>query len=133
MNTHVQSLAGHVALTAAAAGELVAAVDVLEQLAHDRGQRLTPTMQAIRAGLAAATGAGTGAHARTQELHSIPVHTAPREPGTVDTTTAATELGITPSGVRDLVRRGRLPAVRRAGRWWIDPNDIAALSDSRTR
>lgn len=48
---------------------------------------------------------------------------------TVDTATAARILGISPSAVRQLAQRGRLPARRPAGRWLYDAAAVVARAE----
>jgi hypothetical protein len=53
------------------------------------------------------------------------------EYATVDTSQAARILGITPNGVRDLHRRGRLPARRDGGRWAYPVDAVMRRAEHR--
>lgn len=52
------------------------------------------------------------------------VHAGPHDD--IGTAEAARRLGITPNGVRDLVRRGRLGVRRAGGRWLVDAASVDA-------
>lgn len=56
---------------------------------------------------------------------------ADRERYEVGTAEAAHAIGITPSGVRDLARRGRLPARRTGTRWLYPASAVAAAAERR--
>lgn len=64
----------------------------------------------------------SGANARNNDVHEHNESEAGRVTAydLLDTTEAATILGITPNAARDLARRGRIPA-RRAGTRWLYP------------
>jgi excisionase family DNA binding protein len=47
-------------------------------------------------------------------------------------TAAATRLGITANGVRDLARRGRIRAHRNGSRWEFDPADVDEFAAQRS-
>ena len=49
----------------------------------------------------------------------------------VDAAEAARLLGITPAGVRDLLRRGKLPGVRRGGRWMLPARVVVERAERR--
>ena len=49
----------------------------------------------------------------------------------VTTGEAATVLGLTPGGVRDLARRGSIPAYRAGGRWVYPARSVVALAEQR--
>ncbi|MGX9295155.1 helix-turn-helix domain-containing protein [Tsukamurella paurometabola] len=55
----------------------------------------------------------------------------PRPYDLLDTADAARILGITPDGVRALVRRGTLPAFRAGGRWLVFSADVVARAERR--
>ncbi|WP_254704614.1 helix-turn-helix domain-containing protein [Rhodococcus pyridinivorans] len=129
----VQPLTGTIAVPAPVARDLVDAIGRLEQLAHDRGFVLAPHMHRIRADLATALSAvTTDGRASTSVPDLLGDLLFRRDTGLVDTAAAAQRLGITPGGVRDLCRRGRLPAVRRHGRYWITTDDLETLAAART-
>lgn len=56
-------------------------------------------------------------------------HTAPYD--LLDTREAAAVLGITPNAVRDLRRRGRLPAHKAGGRWLYPAASVVARAERR--
>ncbi|WP_051163445.1 helix-turn-helix domain-containing protein [Nocardia brevicatena] len=122
----MQRLEG-VALTDDDAAELAAALDVLAQLAADRGARLSPRLIRLRDGLRAAHDSAH-VHARTGVADIVNALTV--DMGTVDTA-AATVLGLTPDRVRYLCRSGRLPAIRSQGRWWINAVELEAYAGAR--
>ncbi|WP_064255534.1 helix-turn-helix domain-containing protein [Rhodococcus sp. HS-D2] len=128
----VQPLIATIAVPAPVARELLDALARLEQLAHDRGFTLAPHIHRIRADLAAALAVvTTDDRASTSVPDLLGDLLFRHDAGLVDTATAAQRLGITPGGVRDLCRRGRLPAVRRHGRYWITTDDLDALAAAR--
>ncbi len=125
MRPDVQRFDHAVLLTPAAAATVVAGLRALEQLGRTRGARLTPALQAICAQLdeaAAPTDAPTDAYART----SVPA--APWLPlsshDLLSSEEAADLLGCSPSNVRDLARRGALPAHRSGGRWLLERDAV---------
>ncbi|MFF0862340.1 helix-turn-helix domain-containing protein [Nonomuraea sp. NPDC003560] len=63
----------------------------------------------------------------------VPQDPPPPPSEAVGTEEAAELLGITARGVRDLCRRGTLPAVQVGGRWVIDRADLVAYADKRSR
>lgn len=112
-----------VLLTPAAARVLVDLVRRYEQVIAAKGARLTAPYAALLAQLEeAAADGGPDAGART------PVAAAPWLPlsshDLVDTVEAAAVLGCTPSNVRDLARRGALPAHRTGGRWLLERDGV---------
>lgn len=117
-----------VALSDDDAAELVAALDALERLAAAHGARLSPRLVDLRRGLSALaeTRASARADARIGVAEVADALTV--DMGAVDTATAARALGITSDGVRYLCRSGRLPAYRRAGRWWINAAELHAVA-----
>lgn len=100
---------------------LVRALEMLGELLTIRGaaptQKLTAITDELRAGVnTGVTRSKAGADARFVDAESYSAHTPWH--AFLDTKRAADILGITPNGVRDLARRGSLPA-RRAGRQWL--------------
>lgn len=100
---------------------LVRALEMLGELLTIRGaaptQKLTEITAELRAGVnTGATRPKTGADASFVDTEPDSAHTPWH--AILDTKRAAVILGITPNGVRDLARRGSLPA-RRAGRQWM--------------
>jgi excisionase family DNA binding protein len=72
--------------------------------------------------------ANASSNARNPLLQSNSVHYGDRE--LLGSAEAATVLGITPNGVRDLRRRGVLRAERVGGRWRFSAVEIAAHADT---
>ncbi|WP_280484154.1 helix-turn-helix domain-containing protein [Nocardia farcinica] len=117
-----------VALSDDDAAELVAALDALERLAAARGARLSPRLVELRRGLSALAEIRVSARADVRIGVAEVAEALTVDMGAVDTATAAQALGITPDGVRYLCRSGRLPAYRRAGRWWINAAELHAVA-----
>lgn len=89
------------------------------------GRQWTPRMQALRSALAAAayvsrTDGGARKLADQARADSLLGHEF------VDTVTAAQVLGCTPANVRDLARRGTLPARRIGNRWLVSADAVHA-------
>jgi excisionase family DNA binding protein len=68
------------------------------------------------------------ASARVQNPHAAPQHA---RYDLVDTREAAALLGISESGVRDLVRRGKLPGHRAAGRWLLPSASVVERAERK--
>lgn len=72
----------------------------------------------------------------TTDAHvsSIDTATPPAGPSPVMLTTdqAARLVGITPHGIRDAIRTGRLPGIKAAGRWWVPADAAADYATGRT-
>ena len=99
------------------------AVEAFAALLRDRhpSAQLADFVDRLQAKTVAATGAttpNTGTHARNIAPQSDSQHYAAYD--VLDSAEVAAIVGITPNGVRDLARRGRLPA-RRAGKHWLFP------------
>lgn len=111
---------------------LVAAVRALEAAHVNRGARLTAALAAVVAQLdeAAAVGrtdGGTDADARASDP---PRSWAPLcAHDLLDTRQAAAALGCSPGNVRDLARRGALPAHRTGGRWLFERDGVDLRAD----
>jgi len=90
-------------------------------LAH-QGSRLTARMERLRAQLITASDVSTGVSVRPSvpEQGSVPSLTN----DTIGATEAARLLGCSPGNVRDLARRGALPAHRTGGRWIFDAHTV---------
>ncbi|GFG62804.1 hypothetical protein MKUB_29140 [Mycobacterium kubicae] len=69
--------------------------------------------------------------ASVRALQRDSVHAGPHVTGTMGTGQAARLLGISANGVRDLARRGRLPASRTGTRWQFDAAAVTAFSQRR--
>lgn len=121
-----------VTITEAAAKELVAAVDTLDQLARPQGKRVSESLAAIRRELLnCTTDVPTRVHGSTDDVAALMV--SELGPMGLDTATAAGLLGITPGGVRWLCRRGHLDAVRHRGRWLVDRPSLDRYRAERDR
>lgn len=119
----VQRFDAAVLLTPGAARVLVELVQRYGEHLRTRGARFTPAVAALLAQLEEVTADGSpAADART------PVPPAPWLPlsvhDLVSTVEAAAVLGCTPSNVRDLARRGALPAHRTGGRWLLERDAV---------
>jgi excisionase family DNA binding protein len=68
------------------------------------------------------------ASARVQNPHAAPQHA---RYDLVDTREAAALLGISESGVRDLIRRGKLPGHRAAGRWLVPAASVVERAERK--
>lgn len=80
------------------------------------GRQWTPKMRRLQSDITAACVSGTDADARKLADRTRATSLLGHE--FVDTATAARILGCSPGNVRDLARRGTLPA-RRVGRVWL--------------
>lgn len=119
-------------LSTEAAREVVAALDQLDRLAAPRGMRLSERLTAIRRELVAcASRAGTPVTASANDIAGLLLSESNLM--SVDTATAAENLGITTDGVRWLCRRGHLTAVRLRGRWLIEPGSLQTYVAIRDR
>ena len=111
------------AITEAAARELLAALDALDRLAAPHGQRLSASLATIRRELATCvTRVSAPVGASADDV--VAVMLSESESMSIDTAAAAGHLGITADGVRWLCRRGHLTAVRQRGRWLIDRSSL---------
>ncbi len=125
MRPDIQRVDAAVLLSPGAVSILVSGLAALEQLAGLRGARLTPSLRSLAAQLAEAaapTDAGTDAYART----SVPPGPwlALSSHDLLDSEEAAAMLGCSASNVRDLARRGALPAHRSGGRWLLERDAV---------
>lgn len=113
-----------VLLSESAAREVAAALDVLARLAAPRGQQLSQRLEVIRRELSSSARGGTHGGVSAEGVAGQAV--TELEVSVVDTATAAQVLGITPSGVTWMCRRGHLRATRQGGRWLIDTAGLRA-------
>ncbi|MDQ1250377.1 MAG: helix-turn-helix protein [Actinomycetota bacterium] len=117
-----------IAITEAGARELVSALDELDRLARPDRQ-LSASLAAIRRELAACTSrVVTSADISAEAIGALG---DPHWPTMMDTTTAATELGITRDGVTWLCRRKHLHATRLNGRWLVDTSSLLSYRIQR--
>jgi len=127
----VESIVG-VVISDSAARELVSALDMLDRLAARIGQRLSPQMALIRRELLTCTSrVGTSADTRTERVVGASVA---QFEASVDSLTAAEQLGITRDGVAWHCRRGGFGEGRASkvgGRWFIDTEALAKFRENR--
>ncbi|WP_155949751.1 helix-turn-helix domain-containing protein [Rhodococcus sp. 114MFTsu3.1] len=124
---------GHVVLDGASAELVAQALDVLDT--KQQGRHLSPELELIRRAIRdSATGADASSNARTPVVQWITdssvVHC---EDELLDSAAAARLLGISPNGLRDLRRRGRLAGVLHGGRWAFRRSVVEQFRASRTR
>ncbi|WP_138998295.1 helix-turn-helix domain-containing protein [Rhodococcus zopfii] len=107
---------------------LVQALDALEALAGRRNQRLAPDIIRVRMELnrfrSTSVDESTGVSDAIDEILSS-------TSGGWDTRTAARELGISESAVRQLIRKGRLDGYRHGGRWIVSARSVAEYVNER--
>ncbi|WP_419224193.1 helix-turn-helix domain-containing protein [Gordonia sp. CPCC 206044] len=112
------------------AHELVRVIDAYGQLLAESHRRPSARLTALRDRLSRAetrvTRRNTPAGAR--KPGSQQDSEAPSVYDVIDTGQAAALLGITADGVRDLARRGRIPARKIGGRWCLDAAAVSARS-----
>lgn len=114
--------AGGVVLDAADATDLARAVLAAQEMASRRGAYFKPRILVLAAELTSL--AGDPEVARVEDDEHV-------EYEQIDADTAAHLLGCSPRNVRDLAARGRIPAVKRAGRWCFNRDDILVHRDYR--
>jgi excisionase family DNA binding protein len=119
----VQRVDAAVLLTPGAARVLVELVNRYAQTLRTRGARFTPGVAALLAQLEEVTAdAGTDANARTpvgqHHWQALSAHDL------LSTMEAAALLGCSAGNVRDLARRGALPAHRSGGRWLLERDAV---------
>ncbi len=125
MRPDVQRVDAAVLLTPGAVRTVVAGLAALEQLARQRGARLTPALRSLAAQLdeaAAPTDAETDARASTSVPRGAWLPLSSHD--LLSTEEAANLLGCSPSNVRDLARRGALPGHRAGGRWLLEREGV---------
>lgn len=114
--------AGGVILSMADAKDLAATILAAQDLAARHGARLKSNVLIIAAELTSADG-------ETEQPALPTAETVEYEQ--IDADTAAELLGCSPRNVRDLAARGRLPGVKRGGRWWFNRDDLQVFRDYR--
>ncbi|SBS77353.1 conserved hypothetical protein [uncultured Mycobacterium sp.] len=106
-------------------------LDALDALLRDRrpSPQLAQFIDRLRKTVAASGVSRpiTGGHARKVGVLHDSQHYAPYD--VLDTGEAATILGITPNGVRDLARRGVLPSHRAGGRYFYPAGAVVARAE----
>lgn len=111
-------------ITPDAAKDLAEALFYCEDALIKTGRLWTPKMRRIQSDLVAACESQTdgGARKLADRVGEAPLlgHEF------VDTVTAAQVLGCTPANVRDLARRGTLPARRIGNRWLVSADAVHA-------
>lgn len=100
-----------------------------------RGRRPSPTLADFIARLGRSAAAADVEHGKTCGGASLTGHGRDAETwlagDVLDSDEAAAVLGITPAGVRDLARRGRLPAKRAGGRWVLHAASVVKRAEAR--
>lgn len=108
--------------------------DALDALLRDRrpSAKLQDVLDRLRRTVANASVSdqNTGVDARIVGQQADSVDHAAYD--LVDTAEAAAILGITPNGVRDLARRGRLRRLRAGGRWLYPARSVVARAEQRS-
>lgn len=115
------------------AATLVDALTVFEKVLGERNSRPSAKLVDLKRRLSRAT--SDAARKRTVTGVSIegeqPDSNSEFGYEAIDTIAAAKVLGITSGGVRDLARRGKLPAVQAGGRWLLDARAVARRAEHR--
>lgn len=114
--------AGGVVLTAEDARDLAAALFAAQDLAGRHGAHLKSNVLLIAAELSSIR--GTTEPALPALEHSVVYEQ-------IDADTAAHIMGCSPRNVRDLAARGRIPGIKRGGRWWFNADDVEVHRDYR--
>ena len=122
-----------VLLDASDADYLARAMKLLAALLAKQGSRPSPRLVDLERRLSRASSDAT--RSATSGYASGAKDSADRDALSayefVDTERAANILGCTPGNVRDLARRGRLPAIRSGGRWLYPAAAVVARAESR--
>ena len=110
------------------------AVEAFTALLRDRrpSAQLADFIERLQVRTHAATGVpgrGTGAYARNIAAQPGSPEYAPYD--VLTSTEVAAIVGVSPNGVRDLARRGRLPAHRVGGRWLFPAVAVVAYAERR--
>ena len=120
-----------VLLDAADADYLARALALFEEVLAKQGSRPSPRLVDLERRLSRASSDAT--RSTTSGYVSGAKDSADRDALSayefVDTERAANILGCTPGNVRDLARRGRLPAVRSGGRWLYPAAAVVARAE----
>ena len=132
---------GTVQLDASDAAYLASALGMLPDLLARTSRQPTPKLLAAIATFTKTTAAAVEAARNVSRTDSAtatcaaaqpdPVDAGPHAHATVTTAAAARILGTSPSAVRQLAQRGRLPARRPAGRWLYDAAAVVAYAEQR--
>lgn len=120
-----------VLLDAADADYLARALALFEEVLAKQGSRPSPRLVDLERRLSRASSDAT--RSTTGGYVSGAKDSADRDALSayefVDTERAANILGCTPGNVRDLARRGRLPAIRSGGRWLYPAAAVVARAE----
>jgi len=130
---------GTVQLDASDAAYLASALGMLPDLLARTSRQPTPKLLAAIATFTKTTAAAVEAARNVSRTDSTTATCAAGPPDPVDagphatvtTAAAARILGTSPSAVRQLAQRGRLPARRPAGRWLYDAAAVVAYAEQR--
>lgn len=114
--------AGGVVISMKDAADIAHTLLAAQDLATRHGASLKSSVLVLAAELSTAQGT-------TEPRHHPIEHTVDYEQ--IDADTAAELLGCSPRNVRDLAARGRLPGIKRGGRWWFNRDDVIIYRDYR--
>lgn len=117
-----------VVLTPGEADYLVSALEVLLRGRHPTAQ-LSAFIEKLQRSGAASHVLALNADSRVSHISELRDPAHPAKHDLVDTAEAAAILGCTASGVRDLVRRERLPGYRAGGRWLLPVGPVVARAE----
>jgi hypothetical protein len=107
---------------------VLAAFDVLLRGRRPSAQ-LAAFVDKLRKSGAAAYASALQADTRVSHISELRDPAHPAKHDLVDTAEAATILGVSPAGVRDLCRRGRLAGYRAGGRWLCPVGAVVARAE----
>lgn len=114
--------AGGVVISMKDAADIAQTLLAAQDLAGRHGASLKSSVLLLAAELSSAQGT-------TEPPHHAIEHTVDYEQ--IDADTTAQLLGCSPRNVRDLAARGRLPGIKRGGRWFFNRDDIEVHRDYR--
>lgn len=114
--------AGGVVISMKDAADIAHTLLAAQDLASRHGARLKPHVLLIAAEL-------SSIHGTTEVAHPAIEHSVEYEQITANT--AADILGCSPRNVTDLATRGKLPGIKKSGRWLFNKDDIIVYRDYR--
>ena len=113
---------GGVVISTRDAQDIAQTIFAAQDLAGRHGARLKPNVILIAAEL-------SSIHGTTEVTHLAIEHSVEYEQITANT--AADILGCSPRNVTDLATRGKLPGIKKSGRWLFNKDDIIVYRDYR--